>query len=142
MKNIFYVLITLSLTLLLVACGESTKIPSAEENEIVTTIDAKKGSEKSFADVKDLIASILDYNNKEYENVVVKYKGDDYVSIDDLNLLLTLLKEDSSYSILADSSEDQLITLVVTIIDEENVEDLIEQNDIGDDVIFESESEL
>ena len=139
LKLLVLVVLCINIIVLFTACEESKPIEEVKP-EIVSVIEASKGNSIGFSKVKELLADIMDYNNKEYENVVVEYKNSEYTTIDQLNELMGMLDEEKEYTILSDSSDDKSITAVVTIVGDEGAGNLIDQNEIGDDIIYDEES--
>ncbi len=150
-KKIFLLIAVVSLLMLFTACTESPKEELSPSDKIEGVLYNESGSNKSIADVKDVIANILDFNNREYEKIAIKYDGEEYKEVEDITYLQDILDKEAQYKISYEKGPDNETIFVVTIIGDaivssENTnvesgidklqENLINKNDIQDDISY------
>ncbi len=138
MKKILAIIAVIAVALILVSCGE--KEPTETEkiiDNVKTSISELKDKDSTYADVKRLIASILDYNNvvDSDKRIVVVYKDDEYSIVEDLTFLMTYLVEGNSYNI---SYKDKSgVPDKIEILDVVYDNDLINENSVDDEISYE-----
>ena len=140
-KIIVGIIIILAIFVAFAAC--ENKIPEETQEIIENSKTAAKeitGGGKTFADVKKLIASILDYNNivdSSDSRVQVKFKDEIYSKVEDLTYLLTFLDETKVYKIQTAFDKTTEIPSEILIEEDETAIDLIEGNSVNDEIRYE-----
>ena len=138
MKKILAIIAVIAMALILVSCGE--KEPTETEkiiDNVKTSISTLKDKDSTYADVKRLIASILDYNNvvDSDKRIVVVYKDDEYSIVEDLTFLMTYLVEGNSYNISYNDKSE--VPDRIEILDVVYDNDLINENSVDDEISYE-----
>ena len=144
-KTIATLILLILISTMLIACGEEqTEISKSEVIDSISSVATEvEGKGRDYTSVKKLVATIIDYNNKQDNIIQVKYKGDSYSKTEEITGLIALLDETKNYNVQIEY--DEKIPTNITIEDEDVVGDdmvdnLIEQNSIDDSIIYEDVS--
>ena len=151
-RMIFLLIAIFSTLIILSACGEKASTELSPRDEIEGVLYNESGANKSIANVKDVIAEILDFNNREYEKVIIKYNGEEYKAVEDITYLQEILDNEAQYKISYEKGQNKEDIFVVTLESENSAssestdnqnsidsiqENLINKNDIQDNIDYE-----
>ncbi len=142
MKKLFTIILMLALCMLvLTACGETNTDTTNDVVEtVISNVTTYGGEAQVFANVKKIIASILDYNNiveNTDDRIEISYKDESYLKVEDLTYLMTILDETKNYTISSDAKDTKSLPKKVVITEESSNTDLIDQNSVSDTISYE-----
>ena len=85
-KTIATLILLILISTMLIACGEEqTEISQSEVIDSISTVATEvEGKGRDYTSVKKLVATIIDYNNKQDNKIQVKYKGDSYSKTEEI----------------------------------------------------------
>ena len=126
-KVLTIVAVLIMAIMILAACDDKNDksdilaVAGATRESLTESLKAKEGSGKDGKVVKEMIYDIIDYNNSHISDALkVVFRETDYIEVESLNLLASLIDDAESYDIKLDYEGSQIrgVSIIQNIVEE------------------------